>query len=66
MEYPIFIFLCSFLLAVAIISNVHAAKLICDLGNSAVRSCISLRNTTTVDYGLQRGKVLSIIIITII
>ncbi|KAM7348615.1 putative carbonic anhydrase 3 [Cochliomyia hominivorax] len=66
MEYPIVVFLFSILLAVALISNVHTAKLICDLSNAASRQCgingtpgltantiCSFRNK--VDYGIERG-----------
>ncbi|TMW51208.1 hypothetical protein DOY81_003685, partial [Sarcophaga bullata] len=70
LEYPIVIFFMSILLAVALISNVHTAKLICDLGNAACSSASSalacdtvtrnLENSTTClgniyDYGAERG-----------
>lgn len=72
LEYPIVIFFMSILLAVALISNVHTAKLICDLGNAACSSASSalicdtaatrnLENSTTClgsiyDYGAERGE----------
>lgn len=66
MDYPIVIFIFSVLLAVAVICNIHMAKLMCDFSNVAARRCglsttpgcsgnaiCTLRNS--VDYGVERG-----------
>lgn len=63
MEYPIVVLLLSLLLAVALVSNVHTAKLICDFSNgtttnsfdaTAENTICSLRSS--VDYGVEKGE----------
>lgn len=68
MEYPLVVFLFSVLLAVALIVNVNAAKIICDLSEIAARSTSRTRAVpirpvnsicsliNSVDYGVERGE----------
>ncbi|XP_073833558.1 putative carbonic anhydrase 3 [Musca autumnalis] len=66
LEYPAVVFILSLMIAVLFISNIHTAKILCELGNMASRSCggisffgdgagVSNRILSHYDYGAERG-----------
>ncbi|XP_061396952.1 putative carbonic anhydrase 3, partial [Musca vetustissima] len=61
LEYPLVVFVLSVLIACLLMTNIHSAKILCDIGNVAARTCgiTSAEVDGTIlrhfDYGIERG-----------